>query len=145
MIIALKYGLLITVCFVAWVVIAHLLMPNPQSWVHSAGAATFVNVVEILGIYLGISAKREANAGELSFKEGMQTGVSIAFVYAVTSCLFFLIEILIIGPKLLAVKPGDSLWSVAVPAFAGLFLFALILGLVYATIITFFMRLTRRT
>jgi hypothetical protein len=145
MIIALKYGLLITVCFVAWVVIAHLLVPNPQSSVHSAGAATFVNVVEIMGIYLGIRAKRKANAGELSFKEGMQTGISIAFVYAVTSCLFFLIEILIIGPKLLSVKPGDSLWSVAGPAFAGLFLFALILGLVYATIITFFTRLKRRT
>jgi len=138
--IALKYGLLITVCFVAWVVIAHLLVPNPRSLVHSVGAGSFVNIVEILGIFLGIKEKRNETTGHLSFKDGLKTGVGIAFVYGVSACLFFLVEILVLGPKLLAGEAGAEnlpLWKAALGAFLGLFFGALLMGLLYSTIISF--------
>jgi hypothetical protein len=138
--IALKYGLLITVGIILWVVIAHWLVPNPQSAVHTLGALVFFNLVEIPGIYCGINARRNASAGELSFKDGIKTGVAIAFVYAVSSCLFFLIEILVVGTKMLKGEQGavvKPMWQVAVGAFAGLFIFAIFLGLIYSTVISF--------
>jgi hypothetical protein len=138
--IALKYGLLITLGVIAWVVIAHWLVPNPQSAVHSLGALIFFNLVEIVGIYCGINASRNASAGELSFKDGIKTGVAIAFVYAVSSCLFFLIEILVVGTKMLKGEQGAVVkptWQVAVGAFAGLFIFAIFLGVIYSTVISF--------
>ena len=140
--IALKYGLLITLGVIAWIVIAHWLVPNPQSAVHSLGALIFFNLVEIVGIYCGINARRNASAGELSFKDGIKTGVAIAFVYAVSSCLFFLIEILVVGTKMLKGEQGAVVkptWQVAVGAFAGLFIFAIFLGLIYSTVISFFL------
>ena len=145
--VALTYGLLITVCFIAWVVIAHLLVPNPQSLVHSVGAGTFVNIIEILAIFLGIKAKRKAHAGELKFKEGLKTGVAIAVVYGVSACLFFLVEILLIGPKVLAGEPGAQtrpIWQAALGAFLGLFLGAVLLGLLYSTIISFVFAVQRK-
>jgi Ca2+/H+ antiporter len=138
--IALKYGLLITVGVIGWIVIAHWLVPNPQSAVHSLGAPVFFNFVEIVGIYCGINARRNASAGELSFKNGIKTGVGIAFVYAVSSCLFFLIEILVVGTKMLKGEQGavvKPMWQVAVGAFAGLFIFAIFLGLIYSTLVSF--------
>ena len=145
--IALKYGLLITLGVIAWIVIAHWLVPNPQSAVHSLGALIFFNLVEIVGIYCGINASRNASAGELSFKDGIKTGVAIAFVYGVSSCLFFLIEILVVGTKMLKGEQGTlvkPMWQVAVAAFAGLFIFAIFLGLIYSTVISFFFARRRK-
>lgn len=145
--IAIKYGLLITICFIAWVVIAHWLVPNPHSLVHSAGAGSFVNIVEIMGIFLGIREKRKESADTLSFKEGLKTGVAIAFIYGVSACLFFLVEILVLGPKLLAGEAGAEkmpLWKTALGPFLGLFLGALLMGLLYSTIISFLFAVRRR-
>lgn len=138
--IALKYGLIITVCFIAWVVIAHWLVPNPQSLIHSAGAGAFVNVLHIIALVLGIRARRAADGGELKFKDGIKTGVGIAAVYAVSASLFFVVEIMAIGPKWLAGEPGAEtkpLWQVALGAFLGLGVFSVVLGLIYSTIISF--------
>ena len=41
--IPLKYGLLITLGLILWVVIAHTLVPNPNSQVHQLGATIFFN------------------------------------------------------------------------------------------------------
>jgi hypothetical protein len=145
--IALKYGLLITLGVIAWIVIAHWLVPNPQSVVHSFGAFIFFNLVEIVGIYCGINARRNASAGKLSFKDGIKTGVAVAFVYAVSSCLFFLIEILVVGTKMLKGEQGTvvkPMWQVAVGAFAGLFIFAIFLGLIYSTVIAFVLATRRK-
>jgi hypothetical protein len=140
--IPLKYGLLITLGVIAWVVIAHLLVPDPRSPVHSLGAGTFFNLLEIAGIYLAISTRRNETGGQLDFKSGMKTGVATAFVYAITACLFFLVAILTVGPKLMATEPGaENLlpWQVALEAFVGLGGFALIFGLVYSALISFFL------
>lgn len=138
--IALKYGLLISVCFIAWVVTAHWLAPNPQSLIHTAGAGSFVNIVQILAIFFGIRARRREENGDLQFKDGIKTGVAIAAVYALSASLFFVVEIMMIGPKWLASEPDAGtkpLWRVALGAFLGLGLFAVLFGLIYSTIISF--------
>jgi hypothetical protein len=145
--IALKYGLLITLGIILWVVIAHALVPNPDSKIHSLGAMLFFNLAEISGIYFGIKAKRSAGGGEIEFKKGVKTGVSIAFVYAISSCLFFLIEILILGPKILAGEPRTQtkpMWQIALGAFAGLFIFAILLGVIYSTLTSFLLALREK-
>ncbi|MGH9880763.1 MAG: DUF4199 family protein, partial [Pyrinomonadaceae bacterium] len=105
--IALKYGLLITVGVIAWVVIAHLLVPDPTSGVHSLGAGVFFNLLEITGIYLGINARQVESAGVLSFKRGLKTGVAIAFVYAVSASLFFTLMV-ITAPHWMPREPGGQ-------------------------------------
>lgn len=140
--IALKYGLLITLGVIAWVVIAHLLVPDPRSQVHNLGAGIFFNLLEIAGIYLAIKTNKNESGGDFNFKTGVKTGIATAFVYAVTSCLFFVVAILTVGSKLMASEPGaENLpsWKVALGAFVGLGLGALIFGLVYSTVISFFL------
>jgi hypothetical protein len=56
-----KFGLLITLGVIVWTVIAHLVVPDPRSPVHTLGAGVVFNVLHLTGIYLSIStAKREA-------------------------------------------------------------------------------------
>ncbi len=143
--IALKYGLLITLGVISWVVVAHLLVPDPRSPVHSLGAGIFFNLLHMAGIYLAINTVRNEAAGELSFKNGVKTGVATALVYAVSSSLFFLVAIFTVGPRLMASEPGAEnlpLWQLALGAFVGLFVGSLIFGLIYSTVISFF--LTKR-
>lgn len=140
--IAIKYGLLITLGTVAWVVVTHLLVPDPTSKVHSFGAGIFFNLMEICGIFLGINAKGRESGGRPTFKDGLKTGVSIAFVYALSAALFFLVALVLIGSRLMAAEPGAQtrpLWQTAAAAFAGLFTSALLFGLVYSTVISFFL------
>ena len=142
--IALKYGLLVTLGVIVWIVTWHALIPMPpESKVHSFGAFFFFNLVEILAIYFGIKARRRESMGALMFKDGVKTGVSIALVYGISSCLFFLAELFALGPKLLAGKPGaetEPTWKVAAGAFAGLFLGAILFGLVYSIFLALFLR-----
>lgn len=138
----LKYGLLITLGVIAWVVIAHLLVPDPRSPVHSVGAGVFFNLLHIAGIYLAINTVRNESNGDLPFKTGVKTGLATALIYAVTSSLFFLVAIFVVGTKLMASEPGaENLpsWQVAVGAFLGLFVGSLIFGLIYSTVISYFL------
>jgi uncharacterized protein DUF4199 len=140
--IPLKFGLLITLGVIAWVVVAHLLIPDPRSPVHSVGAGVFFNLLHIAGLYLAINTVRNENDGQLIFKEGLKTGVATALVYAVTSCLFFVVAIFVVGSKLMGSEPGAEhlpLWQVALGAFVGLFIGSLIFGLIYSTVISFFL------
>src|SRR5450432_3687424 len=90
---SLKYGLLITLGVIAWVVFAHLLVPNPCSPIHIIGPIVVFNLSEISAIYLGMLASKREMAGRLQFKAGLKTGMGITFVYGIASCLFFLIFI----------------------------------------------------
>ena len=104
--VALKYGLLITLGVAFWIILAHTLVPDPNSKVHTLGAGVFFNVIEVAGIYLGIKAKGKEAGGALTFKDGVKTGVSIAFVYAITVSLFFVGVIAFLGTKLMHVDPS---------------------------------------
>lgn len=136
--IAIKYGLAITFVVVLWVVVTHFLFPlDPDSKVNILGPILF-NLAAIVAIYLGIKAK--AAEGELSFKQGINRGMAVSLVYAISSCLFFFIMFLLLGQRLMANEPmaqNYPMWQVALAAYAGMFFGALILGLVYSTVISF--------
>ena len=139
--IALKFGLLITLGVIVWTVVAHLLVPDSHSPVHTLGAGVFFNVLHLAGIYLAISTANREAAGELIFKDALKTGMATAFVYAVSSSIFFLVAIAVVGSKLMASEPGAEsmpLWKVVAGAFAGLFIGSLIFGLIYSTVVSFF-------
>src|SRR5216684_887196 len=138
--IALRYGLLITVVVALWIVRLWLGLGNgPQGQLFSG---VLFNATAILAIFLGMKERKRALAGALGFKEGIKTGMGISLVYAISACLFFMIEYLVAGPKLLLSEAGPQtgpLWQVAVMAYAGLFFGSLLFGLIYSTLIAFFL------
>lgn len=139
--IALKYGLLITAVVVAWVVVVRLVMNVGADSRANLIAPIIFNLTAIVAIYCGMKARKTELGGDLAFKEGLKTGVAISFVYAITACLFFMIEYLLLGPKLLMSDMGTSdapIWQVAAIAYAGLFLGSILFGLIYSTAIAFF-------
>lgn len=140
--IALKYGLLITVVVVLWIVIVRLwlgLGAGPQGQVISG---LLFNAAAILAIFLGMKERKRALGGALGFKDGLKTGMAISLVYAISACLFFMIEYVVAGPKLILSEAGPqpaALWEVIVIAYAGLFFGSLLFGLIYSTLIAFFL------
>ena len=136
----LKYGLMITVGAIAWVLIAHYAVTNPASLVHVPGTPIVFNILQFTMIYICIKAVEREKGERLSFKEGIQTGFGISFIYAVTLSIFFAIVLAVVGTKWLAVEPGagNAPTSQIAGAFLGLFLFALVFGLIYSTVISFF-------
>jgi hypothetical protein len=140
--IPIKYGLLITMGVMAWVLISHSVVSNPKSLVHALGAPVFFNLLHFLMIYLGLKQwERERNETP-TFKEGLKKGVAISFVYALTASLFFAGLLAYGGTKWLATEPGmgdQPVSRVAGQAFAALFVRAMILGLIYSTLISFFL------
>jgi len=140
--IPLKYGLLITLGVIAWVLITRSLITNPQSTVHTLGGPVFFNVLQFAGIYLGLKALEHAKGDRVDFKEGLKTGVGISFVYGLTASLFFVAVLAIVGTKWLASEPGAAnapLSRIILGAFLGLFLGALLFGLIYSTVLSFFL------
>ena len=143
--IAIKYGLSIALVVVLWVLVTHFLFPlAPESKVNVLAPVLF-NLATIVAIYLGIKAR--AATEELSFKQGIKTGLAISLVYAISSCLFFFIVFLFVGPRLMSNEPmaqSYPMWQVALAAYAGMFFGALILGLIYSTVISFMLVRSRR-
>jgi hypothetical protein len=139
--IALKYGLLITAVVVGWIVIVRFVMDvGPNSNANLIAPIIF-NIAAIVAILLGIRARKNELNGAIGFKEGLKTGMKISLVYAISACLFFMIEFLVAGPQLLLTDAGPQtgpMWQLAAMAYAGLFFGSMISGLVYSTIISFF-------
>jgi hypothetical protein len=139
--IAVKYGLLITAVAVGWIVIVRLLIGMDADSKASVIAPILFNLAQIVAIYLGMKARKKELRGEMSFKEGVKTGMGISLVYAASACLFFMIEFLVAGPKLLLSDAGPQagpIWQVAAIAYSALFFGSILFGLVYSTIISFF-------
>jgi hypothetical protein len=139
---ALKYGLLITVVVVLWIVIVRMLLGMAAGPKGQIVSGVLFNAAAILAIFLGMRERKKALVGALSFKAGVKTGMAISLVYAISACLFFMIEYLVAGPKLLLSEAGPQtgpLWQVAVMAYTGLFFGSLLFGLIYSTLIAFFL------
>jgi hypothetical protein len=134
---------LIAVLAMAWVLVAHYLVTNPASMVHQLGTPIIFNVLEFALIYLGIKAVEREKGDRLTFKEGVKTGVGISVVYGLALSLFFVIVLKVVGTKFMAMESGAGTGSVSraqiAQAFAGLFLLALVFGLIYSTVISFFL------
>jgi len=141
--IPLKYGLMIAAGLIAWVLIARSVVTNPASLVHSLGGPIFFNLLHFVMIYLGLKELERQKGDRPTFKEGLKTGVAISFVYALTASLFFIGVLAVIGTRWLASEPGATadapISRIAIHAFAGLFLSGMILGLIYSTLISFFL------
>ena len=140
--IPLKYGLLITLGVIAWVLITRSLITNPQSIIHTLGGPIFFNVLQFAMIYLGLKALEHAKGERPYFKEGLKTGVAISFVYGLTASIFFVVVLVIVGTKWLASEPGAAnapLSRIILSAFLGLFISALLFGLIYSTVLSFFL------
>jgi hypothetical protein len=140
--IALKYGMAITVGIMAWTIIAHALIKDPQSNIHSLGAFSFFNLLHFAGIFLGINELERQKMQKPTFKEGIKQGVAISFVYAVGAALFFVGVLFVVGTKWLAaeaVKPSMPMWLIGLQAFGGLVILTMIFGLVYSALISFFL------
>ena len=140
--IPIKYGLLITLGMIAWVLITRSLVTNPQSIVHTLGGQIFFNVLQFAMIYLGLKALEHEKGDRPYFREGLKTGVAISFVYGLTASIFFVIVLVIVGTKWLASEPGAAnapLSRILLGAFLGLFLGALLFGLIYSTVLSFFL------
>ena len=139
--IPLKYGLLIALGVMAWVLVARNIVTNPLSIVHSFGTPFVMNLLQFIMIYVGIQALAREKGEKPTFKEGLKTGVAISLVYAVAACLFFVVVIAVVGTRWLATEPGAAeapVSRVMASAFLGLFLGAMIFGLIYSTLISFF-------
>jgi uncharacterized membrane protein len=140
--IPLKYGLMASLGLIIWVLAARTLVTNPTSPVHTLGAPVFFNLLHFVMIFLGLKALEREKGDKPSFKEAVKAGVSIAFVYALTASLFFIGVVLLVGTAWLASEPGatanEPTRKVLVQAFAGLFLGTMIFGVIYSTLIAFF-------
>jgi len=140
--IPLKYGLLTTVGVMVWVLVVRWTVTNPQSLVHMPGTPIVFNFLQFVMIYLGLTELQREKGERPTFKEGVKTGVAISFVYALTTALSFVVVLAVVGTKWLASEPGaanEPASRVAAKAFLGLFLLAMLFGLVYSTVISFFL------
>jgi hypothetical protein len=140
--IPLKYGLLTAVGAIAWLLVVHALVTNPKSLVHVPGTPIFFNVLLFVAIYLGLRAAEREYGDKQDFKKGIKTGVAIAAVYAIALSLFFVGVMAFIGTRWMDVEPGAQATRSATDvaaAFAGLFITELIVGLIYSTLISFFL------
>ena len=138
-----KYGLMIALGAAVWVLIARYTITNPASIVHQLGTPIIFNVLQFALIYLGIKAVEREKGERLAFKEGLKTGVGISVVYGLALSLFFVVVLLVVGTKWMAVEPGAGSSLVTrtqiAQAFVGLFFLSLIFGLIYSTVISFFL------
>ena len=140
--IPLKYGLMAALGLIIWVLASHALVANTNSLVHLLGGPIVFNVVHFVMLFLGLKALEREKGDKPAFKEAVKTGISIAFVYALTASLFFVGVSLVVGTAWLAGDPGAA--SASPPrellfrAFAAWFLGTMIFGVVYSTVIGFF-------
>ena len=140
--IPLKYGLIATFGVAAWVLIAHSLISDPKSAVHTLGAPIFFNIFHFAVIYLGLKALERERGDSPAFKELLKTGVGISFVYALTVSLFFAGVIMVVGTKWMPGEPTADdvpISRVIIGSFIGIFIGSMVFGLIYSTLISFFL------
>jgi hypothetical protein len=133
--IALKYGILVTLVIAAWVALKNFVLHLEGPSVPIIDTAVF-NLAAIVGLVLGIRAKRAANGGSISFGEGFKTGVAIAITYAILTCLYFALLLALVGPRLMQ-QAGHTSY---VSAFAGLAIGLALFGTVFSAIIAAIVR-----
>src|SRR5258707_14833343 len=98
--IALKHGIAVTITIAAWVALKHFVLHLDGPRAQIADMVIF-NLSAIVGLTLGIRAKRKTNGGWLRFVQGWKTGISIAVTYSMLVSLYFLFLLALLGPKLM--------------------------------------------
>ncbi len=131
---ALKYGIAVTVVIAAWVALKHFVLHLEGQPAQVADVAIF-NLSAIVGLVLGIKAKRTTNGGWLTFLDGWRTGISIAVTYAILTNLYFLFLLLLVGPKLMQQEGETSYLKAFLGASIGFALFGTVLSAIIALIL----------
>ena len=129
--IALKYGIAVTIVIAGWVALKHFVLHLEGRPAQIADIVVF-NLAAIVGLVLGIRAKRTMNGGWLTFVEGWKTGISIAVTYAILVSLYFVFLLAVVGPKLMQ-QEGETSY---VKAFAGVSIGFTLFGTVFSAIIS---------
>jgi hypothetical protein len=127
---ALKHGIAVTLAIAAWVALKHFVLHFEGPRAQIADMVAF-NLVAIVGLTMGIRAKRKANGGWLTFVQGWKTGISIAVTYALLTSLYFVLLLVVVGPKLMQ-QEGETSY---VKAFAGVSIAFALFGTVFSAII----------
>ena len=133
--IAIKYGIAVTAVVAVWVALKHFVLHLEGSTGAVADLVVF-NLSAIVGLTLGIRAKRKTNGGWLTFLEGWKTGISIAATYAILTSLYFLFLLALVGPKMMQ-QEGETSY---VKAFAGVSIGFALFGTVLSAIIALFLK-----
>ncbi len=133
--IALRFGISVTLIIVGWVALKHFVLHLEGPKAPLADVVVF-NLAAIVGLTLGIRAKRKTNGGWLSFLEGWKTGISIAVTYAILTSLYFLFLLAVVGPKLMQ-QEGETSY---VKAFVGASIGFAVFGTVLSAIIAMFLK-----
>ena len=128
--IALKYGIAVTLVIAAWVALKHFVLHLEGPRAQIADGVVF-NLAAVIGLTLGIRAKRTTNGGWLTFLDGWKTGISIAVTYAILTSLYFLFLLVLVGPKLMQPE-GETSY---VKAFFGASILFALFGSVLSAII----------
>jgi hypothetical protein len=132
---ALKYGIAVTLTIAAWVALKHFVLHLEGQPAQVADVAIF-NLSAIVGLVLGIRAKRMKNGGWLTFLDGWRTGISIAVTYAILTSLYFLFLLALVGPKLMQ-QEGETSY---VKAFLGASIVFALFGTVLSAIIALILK-----
>ena len=131
---ALKYGIAVTAVIAAWVALKHFVLHLEGQPAQVADIVVF-NLSAIVGLVLGVRAKRITNGGWLTFLDGWRTGISIAVTYAILTSLYFLFLLALVGPKLMQQEGETSYVKAFVGASIGFALFGTVLSAIIALIL----------
>jgi hypothetical protein len=132
---ALKYGIAVTLTIAAWVALKHFVLHLEGSPAQIADMLVF-NLPAIVGLTLGIRAKRKTNGGWLTFVQGWKTGISIAVTYAILTSLYFALLLAVVGPQMMQ-QEGETSY---VKAFAGISIGSALFGTVWSAIIALLLK-----
>ena len=132
---ALKYGIAVTVVIAAWVAVKHFVLHFEGPRAQIADLVVF-NLSAIVGLTMGIRAKRKTNAGWLTFIQGWKTGISIAVTYSILTSLYFVMLLIVVGPKMMQ-QEGEASY---VKAFLGASIGFALFGTVFSAIIALLLK-----
>ena len=131
---ALKYGIAVTIIIAVWVALKHFVLHLEGEPAQYADVAIF-NLSAIVGLVLGIKAKRTINGGWLTFLDGWRTGISIAVTYSILISLYFLFLLALVGPRLMQQEGETSYVQAFLGASIGFALFGTVLSAIIALIL----------
>ena len=133
--IALKYGIAVTLVIAAWVALKHFILHIEGSSAQLADLAVF-NLSAIVALMLGIKERRLANGDQLTFLQGLGTGVSITLTYAILTSLYFALLLPLVGPKLMQQEGETNMTA----AFLGLGIGLTVFGAIFSALIALVMK-----
>jgi hypothetical protein len=143
---AVKYGGIIAAGVAIWVLADHFLLHISRAGSNTEFLTTlFFNLLQLAVIFVGIRALREENRGRFTLGQGVRRGMAISLAYGVFAIAFFIAFYLTVGRKVVGNEPAaprdDRPGTYALlGAFGGLFLGAMIGGLIYSTVISYVLK-----